>query len=158
MSLQARWDALAVREQALLLAAALLVGAALLWWIALAPALQTLRGAPARHAALDGELARMQALAQRAQVLQAQPKLGYDDAVRALEASVRARLGPGALLSIAGERATITLKGISSEALAAWLAQARVNARALPVEARLQRAVAAAPAWDGTLQVSLPPR
>ena len=78
-----------------------------------------------------------------------------------------------AQLNVVGDRATITLKGASADALAQWLAQARSNARATPVEARLTRsATAAAPAgqtpvtlgrpvvamprWDGTLVLALP--
>lgn len=50
--LRQRWSALAQREQNLLLIAAhSVVLLALLWWVALAPALHSLRTAPARHAA-----------------------------------------------------------------------------------------------------------
>ena len=51
-ALQDRWKALAPREQNLVLAAGTVVALALLWWVAMAPALGTLRTAPARHAAL----------------------------------------------------------------------------------------------------------
>ena len=44
------WQGLAGRERRLVLAAALLVGGALLWAVALAPALRTLATAPARLA------------------------------------------------------------------------------------------------------------
>ena len=59
-------------------------------------------------------------------------------------------------MAIAGERVTVTLAGTPPDALAQWLGQARVNARALPGEARLTRN--ASGAWDGTLVLSLPPR
>ena len=78
------------------------------------------------------------------------------DALRALELTIRQRLGTTARYSIAGERVTVTLTGATPEALAQWLAQARVNARALPAEARLKRT--AAGQWDGTLVMTLPPR
>ena len=58
-ALQDRWKALAPREQNLVLAAGTVVALALLWWVAVAPALGTLRAAPARHAALDAQLQRM---------------------------------------------------------------------------------------------------
>ena len=45
-ALQDRWKALAPREQNLVLAAATVVALALLWWVAVAPALGTLRAAP----------------------------------------------------------------------------------------------------------------
>ena len=42
---------------------------------------------------------------------------------------------------------------LSPDALAQWLVQARLNARALPSEARLVRS--AAGTWDGTLVLNL---
>lgn len=162
-SLTAQWGKLAARERSAVRAAAVLVAAALLWWILLSPALQTLRNADRQHAELDAQLQKMRSLQTEAQTLQASPKLSYDDALRALEASVRQRLGGTAQLSVAGDRATVTLKGVSADALAQWLAQARINARALPAEARLVRSPTAAagspgPTWDGSLVLSLPAR
>ena len=43
--LKARWATLEVRERRMVYAAAALVALALLWWIALAPALRTLSAA-----------------------------------------------------------------------------------------------------------------
>ena len=54
------------------------------------------------------------------------------------------------------DRATITLTGVSGEALARWLGQSRLNAGALPAEARLNRNPAGA--WEGTVVLTLPPR
>lgn len=162
-ALQAAWQRLAPREQALVRAAAALVGLALLWWLLLAPALHTLRSAPAQHARLDAELQHMQALQAQAQQLQAQPRAAPQDAARALQASVAQALGPGARLTLAGERASLALKGVGADALAAWLVQARSNAHAVPMEAHLTRSpapaagAAAGPVrWDGTLVLTLP--
>ena len=47
--LRARWNALAPREQNMTLLAGGVVALALLWWLALAPALHSLRTAPERH-------------------------------------------------------------------------------------------------------------
>ena len=169
-ALQARWQALAPREQTLVLAAGALVALALLWWLALSPALATLRTAPARHTELDRQLQHMHALQAEAQMLQAAPRgAPGGDAVGALRASLAQRLGPAAQLNVAGDRATVTLKGAPAEALAQWLAQARSNLRTAPMEARLVRtgapnaptgappADAALPRWDGTLVLALPP-
>jgi len=172
-TLQDRWKTLAPREQSLVLAAGALVALALLWWVAIAPALATLRAAPARHAALDAQLQRMQSLQAEAQQLQATPPSSPGDAVGALRTALTQRLGNTAQLHVAGDRATVTLKGASADALAQWLAQARSNARATPLEARLTRSAAAAasagttpvtlgspvvamPRWDGTLVLALP--
>lgn len=154
--LRARWAALAPREQALVAGAALLVALALFWWIALAPALATLRAAEAQHRALDAQLARMQQLQAQARAMQALPRQGGEEAMRQLEASVRQQLGTSARYSIAGDRVTITLANTPAPALAQWLAQVRANARAIPGEAKLARN--AGGSWDGTLVLTLPAR
>ncbi|MDN8611862.1 type II secretion system protein GspM [Variovorax ginsengisoli] len=183
--LQARWQAwwpeLAPREQRLVAIAAALVGLALVWWVALAPALGTLSAAPAEHAKLDAQLQQMTALQRQAKSLQSQPRASRDDALRALEASVRENLGPNAQLQTAGagENATIALRAAPADALAQLITQARSNARAVPREVHLTRsstsqagpggpgaapAAPAAPAepprprWDGTLVMGLPAR
>lgn len=154
--LRARWQQLAPRERSLVGAAALLVGLALLYWLAIAPAAATLRGADAAHRTLDEQLQRVLGLQAQARALQAQPRQNRDEALRLLEASVQQRLGTSARTVILGERVTVTLSGTSPDALAQWLTQARVNARAVPSEARLTRNPAGL--WDGTLVLNLPPR
>lgn len=150
------WRRLAPREKLLASGAAALVLLALLWWLLVGPALAVLRTSESQHRALDAQLARMQALRQQARALQGQPKQGHDESLRALEAAVRQRLGTTARTTVAGDRVTLTLTGTPPDALAAWLAEARANARALPAEARLSRG--ATGGWDGTLVVTLPAR
>jgi general secretion pathway protein M len=155
------WRARAPREQLGIALALAAVVATLLWWLALAPALQTLRNSAAQAAKLEAQLQTLRGLQAQAQALQAQPKMARDEALRALEASVKQRLGASAQLSVQGDRVSLLLKGTSADALAQWLAQARVNARALPVEARLQRSASApvSPAtWDGSVVLALPAR
>jgi general secretion pathway protein M len=153
-ALKLHWARLAPREQRLVIGAACLVAAALLWWLALAPALAVVRGADAQHHTLDAQLQRMLALQAQAQALQSQPRQTPDEASRLLEATVRQQLGATARMSILGERVTVTLSGTSPQALGQWLTQARTNARVLPVEARLARNPAGL--WDGTLVLTLP--
>lgn len=161
-ALRERWAALAPRERTLLLAAATVVGLALLWWGLLAPALQTLRGSAARHAALDAQLQHMQALQAEALQLKDVPRPQSGEALRTLQGSLAQQLGAGAQIAAAGDRATVTLKGVPAEALAQWLSQARSTARAVPVEARLVRSATGANGanagarWDGTLVLALP--
>lgn len=158
-AVQARWEILAAREKTLVLAACALVALALCWWVIIGPAVQTLRVSAAQHRALDAQLQQMKALAAQAQALQSQPKAGFDEALRALEGTTRQRLGTGAQLSVVGDRATLTLRGVPADALGQWLAQTRINARALPSEVRLVRNPAPGSSrWDGTLVLSLPPR
>jgi general secretion pathway protein M len=151
--LQARWRATSPREQRLLLAALVLVLGAAVWWLALAAALATLRSAETQHRALDAQWQQMQALQMQAKAIQVQPPLAAGEARRLLEASVKA-LGPSAQMSVLGERATVTFKGASADALAQWLVQARLNARALPGEAHWVRTGPGT--WDGTLVLNLP--
>jgi general secretion pathway protein M len=156
------WRQMKPREKRLTLVASLVVFVALLWWQALAPALKTLRQAPEQHRSLDAQIQTMQSMSSEAKALKNQPKLGLEDAQTALQKSVAQRFENTAQLSLAGERATLTLKNASPQELAQWLMQARVNARAVPSEAKLNRSVNAAPAgnttagWDGTLILSLP--
>ncbi len=152
---QAAWAALAARERRLLAAALTVVMLAVLWWVGVSPALQTLRGAESQHRTLDAELQTMRALAAEAASLQALPRIQANDSRKALELSVRQGLGASAQLTVSGERATVTLKGASAEALAQWMVQARSNARATPVEARLMLN-AARTGWDGSVTLSLP--
>jgi general secretion pathway protein M len=154
--LRARWAALAPREKFMVAGAAAVVGLALVWWIAFAPALSVLRQADAQHQALDAQLQQMQRLQAQAQALQALPRQSHEEALRLLELAIRQQLGASARYSIANDRVTVTLAAVRSDMLAQWLSQARVNARALPLEARLQRN--AAGLWDGTLVLGLPPR
>ena len=169
--LKARWAALAMRERQMVGGAIALVALALLWWIALAPALRTLAAAPAEHAQLDAQLQQMATLQNRAKALQSQPRLARDDALRALETSVREGLGAGnaQLMTAGGDGATVTLRATPANTVAQWLAQARGNAHAVPREVHLTRALATPPApgskdapalpqvrWEGTLVMALP--
>lgn len=165
-----RWTALDAREKALIRAAAGVVALALLWWVFIAPALSVLRQSEAQQRMVNAQLQKVQSLQAQAQALQTQPKINHDDALRALETSVKQRLGASAQLVIVGDRATVTLRNTPAEALAQFLAQARVNAHAIPDEVRLVRAapsgatgavsapaiLSAAAAWDGTLVLSVP--
>jgi len=153
--LQVRWNSLPRREQRLVLVALALLLVALLWWVCLAPALATLRSADKQHQLLAVQLQQMQRLQAQAKTMQAQPRLALLEARRLLEASVKP-LGATAQLVVAGERVTVTLRGASADALAQWLTQARLNARAVPSEARLVRS--AAGTWDGTLVLTLSAR
>ena len=154
-ALTARWNASSRREQHWILAALALVLGALVWWVALAPALATLRSAPPQQRLLEAQLNEMQRLQQQAKTLQAQPRLTPAESKRLLEASVKA-LGPNAQFAVSGERMTVTLKGASPDAVAQWLTQARLTARVSPTEARLVRNSAGT--WDGALVLVLSTR
>jgi general secretion pathway protein M len=146
--LQAHWLQISRREQQLVLAALALLLLAMLWWVGLAPALSTLRKVEQQRPQLDAQWQQMQRLQTLAQTLQAQPRLAPDEAKRQLE-TVMKPLGASAQWQVSGERVSVTLQGVPADTLAQWLAQARLNARAVPGEARLVRN--ASGSWDGTL-------
>lgn len=144
---------LAPRERQLVVFAACLVALALLWWIALGPALQTYRNSDAEHAKLDTQIAAMQALAHEAQVLKAAPKVSAAQAQSWLEGHTKS-LGKATLTAQAG-RAQVSFSGASPEALAAWLADARRAVSLLPVQAKWNKAPGSG-LWDGMLVFELP--
>jgi general secretion pathway protein M len=152
---RSRWQALGSRERNLVAMALGVVGLALLWWVMLAPALRVVRTAPEQHRALDAQREQMLALSAQAKAFQSQPKLGYDEALKALQASVTQQLNGAGQVNVAGERVSVTLKGVRPDALAQWLVQSRSNARALATEMRLTKSAAG---WDGTVVLSLPAR
>lgn len=147
------WRQLKINERRMILVAFWVIVAALLWLFAIAPALKILKDAPEQHRALDAKLQSMRALNIEAKTLQSQPKLGLDEAQKALQSSVSQRFGSAAQLNLSGERATLTLKNANPQELAQWLTQARVNARALPSEVKLNKI---SDGWDGTLVLNLP--
>lgn len=150
------WSARAPRERSLLMLAAALVGTAVLWQIAIAPALQTWREAPARQAALDAQTQQMLKLQNQAKGLQATAPLSRTAALQQLESSAAEWLGPQARVSLQGEQVRISLQAATPEGLSRWLMLARSQAQALPVQAQLQRTTADNPTvWRGTLVLSL---
>jgi general secretion pathway protein M len=148
---------LSPRERRAVLGAAWVVGLGLVWWLAVAPALSTLREAPERHAQLDTQLMQMQRMAATAAALRAdtnaQPP-GREVVQSALETAM-ASLGGSGQLSVQGDRATVTLRGTPPAALAQWLAQVRINARLLPLEAQITRDPSSGH-WSGTVVLSGP--
>ena len=156
-----RWATSSLREQRLMRGAGVLVGLALLWWLLVAPPLRTFTQGQAERNKLDMQWQKIQNLQMQAAVLQALPKLSRDDALRALDATVKQQFGTSAQLSVLGDNATVTLRGTPAYELAQWLPQARLNARAIPSEARLMRSNSNPPGqvvWSGTIVMRLPPQ
>lgn len=161
--LRQRWRALDARERRGVSLAAGVVLIALLWWLAIAPVLQTWRSAPAAHAQLDQQLARMQAFQAEARQLQSATTITATQARQQLEASLTQQLGTSAKLTVLGERVTVTLSRASAASTQRWLGQVRANAHAIATELRLTRdepakgaGPAAAPTWSGNIVLQLP--
>jgi general secretion pathway protein M len=136
--LRERWQRLGARDRRLVWLALAVLGAFLLWTVAIQPAWRTLRDAPVQRDLLDLQLQEMRTLAAEAQQLRNAPALGAEQSAAALRAASE-RLGTKARLSLQGDRAVLTLNGVSSAQLREWLAEARAGARARPVEAQLAR-------------------
>ena len=131
---------------------AAVLGLFLLWSVAVAPAWRTLASAPQRLDAQQRQLQQMQALARETTALRAVAPVPLDQAQAALGAATQ-RLGPPAKLSLQGERALLTLRQVDGAGLAAWLAEARLGARARVVEANLT--MSGAGVYDGSLVLAL---
>lgn len=149
--LRDRWSGLQERERYLVGTAIVLVAIALTWMVAIKPALEQLRQAPAKLDALDAQTQAMQRLAGEVRDLRAAPQVKSAQSQAALRAASE-RLAPKARLSVQGERAVLTLDGVDGESLRAWLSEVRSGARARPVEAQLSRG---ANGYSGTITVTL---
>ena len=122
-----------------------------LWSLLVAPALRTVREAPAQLDRLDAQYQQMQRIAGEATTLRGASRVSPTQAAAALKAATD-RLGGNARLALQGDRATLTLTGVNAEALRAWLNEARSGARARPVEAQLTRGTSG---YSGTLSLAL---
>jgi len=148
---RAWWKTRAPRERLAVLAAASVIGLLLVWMIFVQPAWRTLREAPVRLDALDAQLQQMQRLAAESQGLRGVAAVSQAQAAAALKAATD-RLGDKGRLSMQGDRASLTLNGVSPEALRAWLLEARGAARVRPTEAQLSRGPQG---YSGTIVVNL---
>lgn len=157
--LRTRWQQLAARDKNLVRLVLALVLGLLLWQFSLKPSIALLRTADAQARALDAQLQQMRAAQAQAQSLQKQPPLDFDAASRALTATTQQTLGATAQLSMTGDQARVLLKDASPDALAEWLTQARLNARSVPLEARLVRGnPPSGVTWSGVVMMGLPAR
>jgi general secretion pathway protein M len=147
----AAWKARAPRERVALGVMALVVGLFLVWALLVGPALNTLRGAPAQLAELDGQLQQMRTMAAEVRDLRGTTPVAAAQAGLAIKAAVE-RHGDKVRLSLQSDRALVTLQNASPEQLRALLVEARSSARARPVEAQLTRTPAG---FTGTLVFSL---
>ena len=125
---------------------------ALLFLLAIRPALQILEATRTQAPELQAQwnqLLRMQA---QAKALQAQPNPARVDAKAALDDALPS-LGTDARSVVVGERATVTFKNISPDALARWLSNVHEQAHAGVFEVHIRRN---ANAWSGSVVLQLP--
>ena len=149
-----RLGTLSARERRLLGAMVAVVLTGLVLALAVLPAWRTLAEAPQRQAELDRRMARMQQLAATAGSLKdsgAAQAPAAAEVQRSLEAATT-RLSGHARLNLSAGQATLTVRDADAAALAAWIEQARVNARLTPRTADLRRGDDGR--WSGTLVLS----
>ncbi len=132
------WAGLTPRDRGLAALGAAVLGLFLVWAIAVAPALATLRRAPAELVQLQSQAQQMELLAQVAKSLRGTQPVPPAQATSALTAAT-ARLGPRAKLSLQGERAVLTLQDAPAPQIMSWLAEARAGARARVSDATLRQ-------------------
>lgn len=149
---RARWRQLALRERRLVTGMAVAIALLLVWTIAVRPAWRSLSELPGQLDAVELQLQQMQRLASESRELRALPRVQSAQAEAALRGATE-RLGANAKLSLVGDRATLSLNGVSGEALVAWLGEVRSAARARPEEAKLSRSPSG---YSGTVVLSLP--
>ena len=157
------FEALPDKDRQRLLALAAIFLALMLWTWNLAPTLKTLREVPLQLSQLDAQTQQLKAMQAQAQTLQKSPRIKPNEAVSLLQKAASEVLGNGARLNIEGPRATLTLSGVSADSLAQFVALARTQSQAMPIEAHLQKFSASGSAnkdskelWRGALILSLP--
>jgi len=164
-TLKAAWQQRSVRERRLLVLAAVLMFAALLWQVGVAPALATWQGAAQRQAELDLQTRQMLELQAQARQLQAPVRMPRQEALALLESTAAQQLGQGARLTVQGDVLRLSLTAAPAQGLARWLAEAREKALALPQSAKLERVPpakvgsadeASEANWRGELSLRLP--
>lgn len=145
------WHGRTPRERQAVALVLMVLAVFLVWSVAVAPAWRVARAAPSQLDRLDTQLQQMQRVAAESRQLRDVAPVSVAQAGTALKAASD-RLGDTARLTLQGERATLTLSGVSPEALRAFLIEARSGARARPLEAQLQHTPQG---YGGTMSFSL---
>lgn len=148
--LQAKWGSMAARERMAAGVGIAVLIAFIVWLLFVAPAWRTVRDAPAKLDKLEVQLQQMQRLSTEAKSLRDAPEVSIAQAVEPLKVATE-RLGSNASIAFQGDRATLTLNGVSGDALRDWLSEARSASHARPIEVTLNRA---GQGYAGTVVVS----
>jgi general secretion pathway protein M len=143
---------LSPREQTGIRWALVVLGSAVLWFVAIAPALQVWQKSQSQLSVLAQQHADMLALQAQAKQWQSRSALSTEASVQMLQ-SLCANLGEKVKCSRQALRMTVDVKGVNPQALAQAWAQARSQAQAVLLEAHLQRQ---GDEWDGQWIWALP--
>lgn len=148
---RARWSGFAPRERMALAMGGGLLMVFIAWSMLVAPAWRTLRTAPAELDQVDAQLQQAQRLAAEAKGLPNTAPVSAIQAVEPLKAATERLSGKGSIV-FQGDRATLTLNGVSGEALRDWMREARSGARARATDVQLNRG---AEGYSGVVVVTL---
>ena len=151
--LKARWAAMAPRERRMLTVMAWLLGITLVLLLGVRPAWKTLQQTPVQLREVNAVLEDMQRQAAEVKTLRQMPVVPPAQAEAALRSATE-RLGEGAKIRVLPDRTVVTLTKVAGADLAQWLAEARANARARPVEANFAQIEPGV--YSGTISVVLP--
>lgn len=150
-------------------AAASVVGVALVWLIAIAPAWQVHASYASSSQALERQIQQMQAMRQYA--LQMQAELASSTAgsshsptamASAIQTSAERLLGTTSPTPLAGDRVTVRFQNVPAPQLLQWLQQVRESTRAQAAQVQLSRSTptkanaAQAVLWSGQVVLALP--
>lgn len=124
----------------------------LVWRVGLAPGLQVWSLSDQLDAQLDRQWAEMQTMQAEVRSLSAVAKVEPSTAMQSLQ-TLAATLGPSTQFHPLADRVTVQFTAATPQALADFLAQARVQANARALQAHWQSRQGK---WDGQLVLSLP--
>lgn len=155
LTVSARWKALKPRERMVLKALGIILLLTVLVVGRVLPALQTVAETNAKRSQAQSQWAQMQQLQQQAKTLEAAPLVQVRQAEQRLQQLTQAA-GSGWKIQIQGGQADLFLQGVSAHALAQWLAQAREQTLALPIEAELTRDNSPEILWSGRIRLQWP--
>jgi len=151
-ALAQRWNEASAREQSAMKLAATLVLLALLWWIGLQPALNTIKSTRVQMPLVRAQYEQMLQLQAQAGALRAQAQQAVPDAKALLQESVSS-LEKNARWTTLGERATVTFKEVRPADLARWLEQVRLKAHSRVLEMHISQTTGL---WSGAVVLQLP--
>lgn len=149
----AKWATLTGRERHILGGGSGVLLMVLVWLMLIQPVWRTWKTVPAQRQQLEAQWLTMRAQANQAKGLQALQTVPTPEQVRQALQTATQSLGEAGQLQFKGDRAELTLKNVSPDALQVWLRQARQGARIRPIEMNIRHE---AQGWTGRLVLQLP--
>lgn len=150
-NLRAWWVHLGVRDRRSLTLAAWVIGLYFIGGIAIRPAWQVLQKASLEITRLENQGQQLTQMAQETRELREVLPVTRAQSLASIQ-SATDRLGAQGRISVLGNQATLTLTGVTPQALQHWLREVRSAARARPVEVELSRT---GQVYSGTIKLTI---